>query len=193
MKALLGPTLNYWDFSIKLKELNRPVEARKEPAGGGKINLVEFISWRFTFQERNWYFMHLKHSTIELETTTREMLYDITTQVAAAVEQSGIKNGLVSVYAQGATAAIMIQENWDESVQNDVITLLRKLIPRGGWEHDQQDGNADAHLKSGLVGPGETIPLINGSLGLSTWQNIFFCEFDGPRQKRRIVVTVTGT
>ncbi|NLJ56523.1 MAG: YjbQ family protein [Firmicutes bacterium] len=136
--------------------------------------------------------MHLKQSTLELETTTREALYDITTQVTAAVEQSGIKNGLVSVYAQGATAAIMIQENWDESVQNDVITLLRKLIPYGGWEHDQQDGNADAHLKSGLVGPSETIPLINGSLGLSTWQNIFFCEFDGPRQKRRIVVTVTG-
>lgn len=137
--------------------------------------------------------MHLKHSIIALETTTREALYDITTQVAAAVEQGGIENGLVSVYAQGATAAIMIQENWDESVQNDVITLLRKLIPCGGWEHDQQDGNADAHLKAGLVGPGETIPLINGSLGLSTWQNIFFCEFDGPRQKRRIVVTVTGT
>jgi secondary thiamine-phosphate synthase enzyme len=137
--------------------------------------------------------MHLKHSVLELETTAREALYDITAQVKAEVEQSGIKNGLVSVYAQGATAAIMIQENWDESVQNDVLALLRKLIPRGGWEHDRQDGNADAHLKSGLVGPGETIPLINGSLGLSTWQNIFFCEFDGPRQRRRVVVTVIGT
>lgn len=136
--------------------------------------------------------MSLRQFVLELETTTRETLYDITEQVRTEVAQSGIKNGLVSIYAQGATAAIMIQENWDESVQNDVITLLRKLVPRGGWEHDRQDGNADAHLKSGLVGPSETIPLIDGSLGLSTWQNIFFCEFDGPRKKRRIMVTIIG-
>ena len=137
--------------------------------------------------------MYLKHSFLELETTTREALYDITERVRSEAKQSDVKNGLVSVYAHGATAAIMIQEGWDESVQKDVITLLRKLIPRGGWEHDRQDGNADAHLKSGLVGPGETIPLVDGVLGLSTWQNIFFCEFDGPRKKRRIVVTIAGT
>jgi len=136
--------------------------------------------------------MSLRQFVLELETTTRETLYDITEQVRTEVAQSGIKNGLVSIYAQGATAAIMIQENWDESVQNDVITLLRKLVPRGGWEHDRQDGNADAHLKSGLVGPSEIVPLIDGSLGLSTWQNIFFCEFDGPRKKRRIMVTIIG-
>ena len=82
------------------------------------------------------------------------------------------------------TAAILIQENWDESVQTDVVELLRKLIPRGVWRHDAQDGNGDAHLKAGLVGPGECIPLIDGGLGLSRWQNIFFCEFDGPRTRR---------
>lgn len=97
---------------------------------------------------------------------------------------------MASVYVQGATAAIMIQENWDQSVQNDMITLLRKLIPSGVWEHDAQDNNGDAHLKAGIVGPSETIPILNGSLGLSTWQNIFLCEFDGPRSSRRIVVTV---
>ncbi|MGI6406051.1 MAG: secondary thiamine-phosphate synthase enzyme YjbQ [Syntrophaceticus sp.] len=126
--------------------------------------------------------MHLKHSVFELETTTLEALYDITEGVRSEVEQSGIKNGLVSIYAQGATAAIMIQEGWDESVQNDLVTLLRKLAPHGIWEHDQQDGNADAHLKAGLVSPSETVPLIDSRLGLSTWQNIFFCEFDGPRK-----------
>ncbi len=136
--------------------------------------------------------MYCIHSVLELETTAREALYDITERVRRAAAQSGIKNGLVSIYAQGATAAIMIQENWDESVQNDVVTLLHRLIPRGGWEHDRQDGNADAHLKAGLVGPGETVPFIDGKLGLSTWQNIFFCEFDGPRKNRRAVVTVIG-
>ena len=120
----------------------------------------------------------------------REELIDITAQVTEVVKRSAIRDGLVSVYAQGATAAIMIQENWDESVQTDVVQLLQKLIPRGVWLHDQQDGNGDAHLKAGLVGPGETIPLIEGKLGLSTWQNIFFCEFDGPRHERNIVVTV---
>jgi secondary thiamine-phosphate synthase enzyme len=127
---------------------------------------------------------------ITISTDKREQLIDITTQVNAVVQRSGANNGLVSVYAQGATAAVMVQENWDESVQTDVVRLLQKLIPKGVWLHDQQDGNGDSHLKSGLVGPSETIPLINGELGLSRWQNIFLCEFDGPRQERAVVVTV---
>ena len=127
---------------------------------------------------------------IHLETTARETLVDITDQVRAVAGHSGIHDGLVSVYAQGATAAIMIQENWDESVQTDVVNFLGRLIPKGVWLHDAQDGNGDSHLKSGLVGPSETVPLIDGQLGLSTWQNIFFCEFDGPRSDRSVVVTV---
>lgn len=103
---------------------------------------------------------------------------------------SGVANGIASVYAQGATAAIMIQENWDASVPTDVVNLLRKLIPPGVWLHDAQDGNGDAHLKAGLVGLSETMPVIDGELGLSRWQGIFFCEFDGPRHGRPIVCTV---
>lgn len=125
-----------------------------------------------------------------LDTTKREVLVDITPQVHKIVLQSGIENGLVSLYAQGATAAIMIQENWDASVQTDVVNLLSQIIPRGVWLHDKQDGNGDSHLKAGLVGPSETIPLINGRLGLSRWQNIFFCEFDGPRNERKVVCTI---
>ncbi|MGD8629257.1 MAG: secondary thiamine-phosphate synthase enzyme YjbQ [Gammaproteobacteria bacterium] len=127
---------------------------------------------------------------IELTTPSRETLVDITAKVSDVVNRSGIRDGIIHVYAQGATAAIMIQENWDESVQTDVINLLRQQIPKGVWLHDAQDGNGDAHLKAGLVGPSETIPLIDGKPGLSTWQNIFFCEFDGPRTDRRVVVSV---
>lgn len=130
------------------------------------------------------------HETITFQTLQREELIDITTLVKDVVERSEILNGLVNIYAQGATGAIMIQENWDESVQTDVVNLLRQMIPQGVWLHDAQDGNGDAHLKSGLVGPSETIPIIEGELGLSTWQNIFFCEFDGPRKERRVVCTV---
>jgi secondary thiamine-phosphate synthase enzyme len=130
------------------------------------------------------------HEIITLATDKRETLVDITGEVRAVVERSGVRNGIVALYAQGATAAIMIQENWDESVQSDVVNLLRNLIPRGVWLHDAQDGNGDAHLKAGLVGPSETVPLIEAQLGLSTWQNIFFCEFDGPRHDRRVVCSV---
>ncbi|MBT3029301.1 MAG: secondary thiamine-phosphate synthase enzyme YjbQ [Candidatus Thiodiazotropha sp. (ex Ctena orbiculata)] len=131
--------------------------------------------------------------TIHLETHSREILVDITDQVERLVNQSGIEQGLVNAYAQGATAAILIQENWDQSVQTDVIDLLRKMIPRGVWLHDAQDGNGDSHLKAGLVGPSETVPIIDGKLGLSRWQNIFFCEFDGPRRDRRVVVTAISS
>ena len=128
---------------------------------------------------------------IKISTDRREALYDITPQVAECVKDSKVKSGFVNVYAQGATAAIMIQENWDESVQEDVVDLLRKLIPQGIWKHDVQDGNADSHLKAGIVGPSETVPIVDGNLGLSTWQNIFVCEFDGPRI-RTIYVQVQG-
>ncbi len=128
--------------------------------------------------------------TITLQTHQREILLDITPMVEGLVQQSGVTYGLVNVYAQGATAAIMIQENWDVSVQTDVVNLLRKIIPKGVWLHDAQDGNGDSHLKSGLVGPSETLPIIDGRLGLSTWQNIFFCEFDGPRSDRRVLCTI---
>ncbi len=128
--------------------------------------------------------------TIQIATPAHNGLYDITRQVEAIVAESGVKTGLVNVYVQGATAGIMIQENWDDSVQSDVVALLNKLVPAGVWEHDQQDGNGDSHLKAGIVGPQETIPIVDGKMGLSTWQNIFLCEFDGPRNQRNIMVTV---
>ena len=130
------------------------------------------------------------HKSITIQTHQREVLIDITEAVKSVIHESGVRDGLVNVYAQGATAAIMIQENWDDSVQTDVVNLLQKMIPNGVWLHDEQDGNGDSHLKSGLVGPSETIPLVDGELGLSTWQNIFFCEFDGPHKNRKVLCTI---
>ena len=117
-------------------------------------------------------------------------MYDITDDVRRILKVSKVRNGLINIYVRHATAAIMIQENWDESVQNDVVTLLSSLIPKGIWEHDAQDGNGDAHLKSGLVGPSESIPIVEGNLALGRWQNIFLCEFDGPRKDRQILITI---
>ncbi len=134
--------------------------------------------------------MPSRREILTVATDRREVLVDVTEAVRGVLRASGVRDGLVQVYVQGATAAMMIQENWDESVQTDVVDLLRKLIPPGVWLHDRQDGNGDAHLKAGLVGPSETVPVIDGELGLSTWQNLFLCEFDGPRRERRIVCTV---
>ena len=127
---------------------------------------------------------------ISVSTPKHNILVDITGEVIKVLKGSGVKTGIVNVYVQGATAGIMIQENWDDSVQNDVISLFQKIIPHGIWEHDAQDNNGDSHLKAGLVGPNETSPIIEGKMGLSTWQNIFVCEFDGPRDNRNIIVTV---
>ena len=128
--------------------------------------------------------------TLAVRTDKRNGLYDITPEVVSMIKESKVKNGIASVYVRGSTAAIMIQENWDQSVQNDVVTLLGRMVPSGIWEHDRQDNNGDAHLKAGLIGPSETIPIIDSIPGLSTWQNIFLCEFDGPRERREVVVTI---
>lgn len=127
---------------------------------------------------------------ITIRTDRKNGLYDITAEVVSFIKESKVKTGIVSVYARGATVAIMIQENWDQSVQNDVVALLNRLAPAGIWEHDRQDDNGDAHLKAGLIGASETIPIIDSAPGLSTWQNIFLCEFDGPRECREVVVTI---
>ncbi len=159
------------------------------------LSCNEGVSWiqAYNFYNRaadRWSENIFMQKSFLVTTRKREELIDITSQVKNIVSEAKAKTGLVNIYVRGATAAIMIQENWDESVQNDVISFLKKIIPRGVWEHDQQDGNGDSHLKSGLISPSETIPIIDGEVGLSTWQNVFLCEFDGPRLKREIVVTV---
>ncbi len=127
---------------------------------------------------------------IRLKTNKQNELVDVTRQIREWVEQSGIQDGICSLYSHGATGGIMIQENWDESVPLDVVQCLGKLVPEGVWLHDQQDNNGAAHIKAGLVGPSETIPIMDGKLGLSKWQGIFFCEFDGPRKERSIICTL---
>lgn len=127
---------------------------------------------------------------ISFPTREREELVDITERVRSIVTEHGRNKELCALYAQGATAAIMIQENWDPNIRTDVVNCLRTLVPRGMWLHDREDGNGDSHIKAGIVGPSEVIPVEEGRLLLSTWQNIFFCEFDGPRQDRKVIVTL---
>lgn len=97
---------------------------------------------------------------------------------------------LMTLFSKGATSAVMIQENWDPNIQDDILDCLSGLVPSGKWRHDRVDGNADAHIKAGIVGPSEVIPLDSGQLVLGQWQNVFFCDFDGPRKTRELIVTL---
>ena len=119
-------------------------------------------------------------------------LVDITERVRAQVARSQVRNGLCSLYAQGATAALMVQENDDPNITLDVLDCLAAVAPDGRWRHDRVDHNGAAHLKAGIVGPSESIPIRDGQLGLSTWQNVFLCDFDGPRTQRRVLLTIVG-
>jgi secondary thiamine-phosphate synthase enzyme len=109
--------------------------------------------------------------------------------MANIVSESGAAEGICSIYVTHATAAVVINENDDPNVCVDVLDALDKLIPEGVWRHDRVDGNAASHIKAAILGPGETVPVRNGSLVLGTWQAIMVVELDGPRD-RRVVVTV---
>jgi len=116
-------------------------------------------------------------------------MVDITRQVADIVGKANLPEAICSVYVTHATAAIVINENDDPNVCEDVLDALDKLIPAGVWRHDRVDGNAAAHIKSAILGPGETIPVRGGRLVLGTWQAIMLVDLDGPRD-RRVIVTV---
>ena len=136
--------------------------------------------------------MKLFSEVISLSTSRERELVDVTEQARALVRRSEVTEGICAMYAHGATAALMIQENDDPNIGTDVVNCLDKLIPKGVWLHDRVDGNGASHIQSGIVGPSETIPIRDGQLDLSTWQNVFFCEFDGPRRRRTIAVTIMG-
>jgi secondary thiamine-phosphate synthase enzyme len=128
---------------------------------------------------------------INIKTTTRTQLLDITKEVRDAVKKigiktgikTGIKNGLVHVFSMHTTGAITINEGADPAVETDILNFINELVPfNNAYKH--MEGNSDAHIKVSLIGPSEIIPLENGELVLGTWQAIYFCEFDGPRNRQ---------
>ncbi|MBI2659370.1 YjbQ family protein [Candidatus Woesearchaeota archaeon] len=129
---------------------------------------------------------------IILSTSRKQELIDITGKINNIIKKSGIKNGICNVFTVHATAAIIINENYDPNICLDLLDALNKLIPAGIWRHDKIDGNADAHIKSAILGPGETIPIKNAKLQLGQWQSIMMAELDGPRSNRKIIVTIVG-
>ena len=121
--------------------------------------------------------------TFTVKTDRRQQIVDITAEVARFVARQAPAEGLCSVYVPHATAAITINENADPQVCEDILDALGKLVPQGVWQHDRVDGNADAHIKAAIIGPGQAIPVKNGKLLLGTWQAIMLVELDGPRSR----------
>ncbi|MFH1637261.1 MAG: secondary thiamine-phosphate synthase enzyme YjbQ [Candidatus Woesearchaeota archaeon] len=124
---------------------------------------------------------------LSVSTDKKYQTIDITDKVEKAVSSSGIKEGMAVVYVPHATAAIIVNENWDPNIGDDFLDKLDELIPEGKYRHDKVDGNGAAHIKSALVGPSETIPVKDSKLQLGTWQSVMLCEFDGPKSRRIIV------
>ncbi len=121
--------------------------------------------------------------TLQVKTDRRTELVDVTAQVQKAVASSGVAKGTCFLYVPHTTAAITINECADPDVARDVEAALNRLIPlKGPYRHNE--GNSDSHIKAVLVGTSQIVFVEDGKLALGRWQGIFFCEFDGPRERR---------
>ena len=125
--------------------------------------------------------------TIDVRTGSRDEMVDITAEVASAVGESGVAEGMATVYVPHTTAGVTINENADPSVVHDMLAALDQAVPwrQGFYRHGE--GNSAAHVKSSLVGCSARVLVGAGRLVLGTWQGIYFCEFDGPRSRRAII------
>lgn len=127
---------------------------------------------------------------LNIPTHKQTEMIDITAKIQQAVEKSGIKSGICTVFVPHTTAAVTINENADPDVVHDILMEINKIVPfNDGYLH--MEGNSAAHIKSSLFGFSEQIIIENERLVLGTWQGIYFCEFDGPRQ-RQVYVKITG-
>ena len=121
--------------------------------------------------------------TISVKTSAQTEMVDVTSQVQNELSKSGIEEGRLTLYVPHTTAAITINEGADPAVKADILMVLNQMVP---WKADYKhmEGNSPAHVKTSLVGAAETVLVSGARLVLGTWQRIFFCEFDGPRNRK---------
>ncbi len=120
---------------------------------------------------------------LPVKTSRRTELLDITREVEKLVAASGVSSGLCHLYVPHTTAGIIINENDDPDVPRDIEAALDRLVPKDG-PYKHWEGNADSHIKSAIVGGSQSVPIEGGKLALGRWQAVFFCEFDGPRDRQ---------
>jgi secondary thiamine-phosphate synthase enzyme len=126
---------------------------------------------------------------LNIKTHARVEFQDITDRVNDAISQSGIEEGICVIFVEHTTAGITINEHADPDVAADIITQLDKMAPQqASYRH--VEGNSAAHIKASLIGASLTAIVQYGELALGTWQGIFFCEFDGPRNRNVLVKVI---
>ena len=125
-----------------------------------------------------------------VRTNARSEMIDITDRIRVLLKDSRIRSGICHVFVPHTTAAVTINENADPDVPLDILTKMGKIVPLND-HYRHVEGNSAAHIKATIVGASETVFIENGDLVLGTWQSIFFCEFDGPRT-RRVIVMLTA-
>jgi secondary thiamine-phosphate synthase enzyme len=128
---------------------------------------------------------------ITVKTRSRIEMLDVTAEVAVAVSETGVREGICVVYCPHTTSGVIINEHADPSVAEDINSALSEQYPhRRAWRH--LEGNADAHTKAAVLGNSVTVIVSGGRLALGTWQGIFFCECDGPRNRELYIQTIGG-
>lgn len=120
---------------------------------------------------------------LSLETSRKEEFLNITGKIQALVRASGIRSGLAVIFCPHTTCGLTINEQADPDVRADILMALRKIVP-DNLPYTHAEGNSPAHIKTSLVGSSLTVMIENGELLLGTWQGIFLCEFDGPRNRK---------
>jgi len=125
---------------------------------------------------------------IEISSEERNQMIDITSRVQQFVHESGTGKGICLIYCPHTTAGITINEGADPAVQRDLLSSLTEIVPDIEFRH--REGNSDAHLKSSLIGSSEKVLIRNRKVKLGTWQKVFFCEFDGPRNRKVWIETI---
>jgi len=127
---------------------------------------------------------------LNVKTTAHTQMLDVTAQIQKAVTDSGVRDGICTVFVPHTTAAVTINENADPDVVRDFTTEINKIVPwEDGYHH--MEGNSAAHLKSSMIGFSEQVIIEDGRLVLGVWQGIYFCEYDGPRN-RKLMVKIQG-
>ncbi len=133
----------------------------------------------------------MKTKQLDVKTSARTEMLNLTSSISDAVEDSGIDDGICFVYVPHTTAAVIVNEGWDPAVMDDISDYLDDKVPwRAGYKHSE--GNSAAHIKASLLGSGAMLPVSGGKLALGRWQAVFFCEFDGPRSRKVQVRAIEG-
>jgi secondary thiamine-phosphate synthase enzyme len=120
---------------------------------------------------------------LAIKTEARVQSLDITPRIEQKIQEIGLKEGAVLIFSPHSTAAVTINENADPNVQKDLLEALERLVPRTP-SYSHAEGNADAHIKTSLIGPSVLVPVEAGRLKLGPWQGVLFLEFDGPRARK---------